>query len=91
MTISVNIAEAKTQLSHLIERMQQGETVRICKRNEPVAELVPVKKTPEKRLLGLCKGQARVPPEFFEPMPEEELALWYDAPLCSNDSSVSNQ
>ncbi|MEZ5690559.1 MAG: type II toxin-antitoxin system prevent-host-death family antitoxin [Rickettsiales bacterium] len=87
MTISVNIHEAKAQLSHLINLVEQGESVQICRRNVPVAEFKKIeKKKKSKRQFGLLKGKVHVPPEFFEPMSEEELALWYDAPINSNDA-----
>lgn len=86
MTISVNIHEAKTNLSHLLDLIEQGEVVEICRRNVPIAEVKKVEnKKKAKRQLGFLKGQVHVPPEFFEPMSEEELALWYDAPFRSPD------
>lgn len=85
MTISVNIAEAKAQLSYLISRAKAGEEVIICNRNEPAVRFMPVEAKPKKkRVFGFMKGQFVVPPEFFEPMSEEELALWYDAPLVAD-------
>ena len=83
MTIEVNIHEAKAQLSHLIERMQQGETVRICKRNQPVAELVPVKKaSKKKRIFGTLKGKIKILPGFYDPIyTDEELDEIYNKPL----------
>lgn len=82
MTISVNIHEAKAQLSHLLNLIEQGEVVEICRRNVPIAEVKKIKKKNKaKRQLGFLKGQVRILPEFFDPMSEEELALWYDAPL----------
>jgi prevent-host-death family protein len=71
----VNIAEAKAQLSELVERVAAGEHVVICKRNEPVAELrpVPARRTAE-RPLGLSPGSATLGAGFFEPLPEEIIA-----------------
>lgn len=86
MTISVNIHEAKAQLSHLLNLIEQGEVVEICRRNVPIAEVKKVEnKKKQERKFGMLKGQVHVPPEFFEPMSEEELALWYDAPIRSPD------
>jgi antitoxin (DNA-binding transcriptional repressor) of toxin-antitoxin stability system len=86
MTISVNIHEAKTNLSHLLSLIEQGEVVEICRRNIPIAEIRKTanKKKPERKF-GMLKGKVHVPPEFFEPMSKEELAMWYDAPLRSPD------
>jgi prevent-host-death family protein len=40
----VNLADVKTHLSELVERVEAGETVQILKRGKPVAEIVPIKK-----------------------------------------------
>jgi prevent-host-death family protein len=72
--IRVNVHEAKTHLSRYLERVAEGESVVICKRNIPVAELRPIVQ-PEKKLrpIGLAKGQFEVGPEFFEPLPNDLL------------------
>lgn len=86
MTISVNIHEAKAQLSHLLHLMEQGEKVQICRRNIPIAEMVPVQKPlKKKRQFGQYKGQFTVPDSFFEPMSEDELSLWYDGPIFPDE------
>ncbi len=86
MTISVNIHEAKAQLSHLLALVRQGEDVVICNRNIPEARLVPVEEKPKKkRLFGQYKGQFTVPDRFFEPMTEEELSLWENSPLFPDE------
>ncbi len=68
----VNIHEAKANLSKYIEAAGRGETVIICHRNLPVAELKglphPRKKS---RPIGLARGELKIPPRFFEPLPEE--------------------
>jgi prevent-host-death family protein len=71
--------EAKTQLSKLVERALAGEEVVLTrgKNRTPAVKLVPVKPpTMRERPIGLFKGQIDIGPEFFEPLPEEELALW---------------
>ena len=73
----VNIFEAKARLSELLDQVSKGEPVVICKRNQPIAELRPVpapRATP--RPLGLAEGTFTVPPAFFEPLPEAELAAF---------------
>lgn len=86
MTISVNINEAKSQLSYLLNLIEQGEVVKICRRNVPIAEVKKIEQEEKpKRRFGLLKGLVSVPPEFFEPMSEEELSLWYDAPIRTPD------
>jgi prevent-host-death family protein len=74
----VNIYEAKVQLSALVDRVGEGETVLICRRNVPVAELRPVRKARRmRRPVGLVPG-FRVPPSFCERLPRQYpvRALW---------------
>jgi len=75
MTVST-IHEAKTNLSRLIARAEKGEEVVIARGKEPVVRLVAVKKPAKKRALGMFKGEFEVGPEFFEPLPPEELEGW---------------
>jgi prevent-host-death family protein len=73
----VNIVEAKAQLSELLDQVSKGEQIVICKRNQPIAELRPVpapRATP--RPLGLAEDTFTVPPAFFEPLPEADLAAF---------------
>lgn len=68
--IKLNIHEAKTHLSRYLARLGQGETILLCKRNKPVAEIRLCPTAPrEPRPVGLAKGQFAVPPQFFEPLP----------------------
>ncbi len=62
----VNIAEAKAQLSKLIDRMYHGEKIMIAKNNLPIADLV-VHQPDGKRKLGLLKGQLQIPEDFLDP------------------------
>jgi prevent-host-death family protein len=73
---TVTIHAAKTQLSKLIERALAGEEVIIARRDKPVARLVPLDDTKPKRQFGAMRGKVWVGPEFFEPLPEEELEAW---------------
>lgn len=75
--IKVNIHAAKTHLSRYLARVAAGETVLICNRNVPVAEIrpVPARRT-TRRPVGLGKGLLELPPAFFEPLPEAELDRW---------------
>ncbi|MBX3027296.1 type II toxin-antitoxin system prevent-host-death family antitoxin [bacterium] len=71
--IRVNIAEVKANLSAYIERVEAGETIVLCRRNVPVAEIRPVPKPPEKpRPVGIDRGMV-VPSSFFEPLPDALL------------------
>jgi antitoxin (DNA-binding transcriptional repressor) of toxin-antitoxin stability system len=75
--IRINIHEAKTHLSRYLARLRAGESIILCNRNVPVAELRPLPARREtKRPIGLAKGSFAVPPAFLEPLPEEELVAW---------------
>ena len=70
--IKVNMRQAKTHLSRFLARLKAGETLIICKRNTPIAEVRALPQAAqEKRPIGLAKGQFRVPPSFFEPLPDD--------------------
>jgi prevent-host-death family protein len=73
MMVKVNVHEAKTHLSRLLERAHAGEEIVIAKNGEPYARLVPLDK-PRPRQPGLLKG--RVEDAFFEPLPEDLLSAW---------------
>ena len=72
----VTIHEAKTNLSRLIKKASAGEEVIIARGDKPVARLVPVGETKGKRQPGSLKGKLQVGPEFFAPLPPNELAGW---------------
>lgn len=74
---AVSIHEAKTHLSRLIARVLAGEEVTIARGKEPVVKLMPVKEvTKPKRVLGTLKGTIDLDAGFWDPLPEEDLALW---------------
>jgi prevent-host-death family protein len=69
------IHEAKTNLSRLIEKACRGEDIIIARGDEPVVRLVPIAGK-KRRNLGILKGKLVVGPEFFEPLPSDELDRW---------------
>ena len=73
MIQQVNIHEAKTQLSRLIELTQTGQEFIIAKAGKPVARLTPIERGKPPRRLGLLDGQIRVPDDFNAPLPETVL------------------
>jgi prevent-host-death family protein len=76
---TVTIHHAKTHLSKLIARVEQGEEIVIARGREPVAKLTPVAKA-QRRQAGMLKGKLYIPDSFFfDPLPEEELRLWEGA------------
>lgn len=74
-TTTVNIHEAKTHLSRLIERATKGEDIVIAKAGNPQVRLVPVR-AKLLRKAGRFAGQFVVTDAFFEPLPEADLAAW---------------
>ncbi len=78
MAITVNIHQAKTHLSKLLERVGTGEEVIIAKAGKPVAKLSAYQPLPAPRQPGWAKGEIWLAADFDQPMSEEELRLWYD-------------
>jgi prevent-host-death family protein len=76
--ITATIFEAKTNLSELLKRAQEGETVIITSGREriPVARLEAIHPVGKKRLGALLNAEFVLTDAFFEPLPEEELRLW---------------
>ena len=65
-----NIHEAKTHLSQLLQYVEQGEEVVICRAGKPLARLVPMEViSPKKRVLGQFRGQIKMADDFDE-MPD---------------------
>ncbi len=82
----INIHQAKTQLSKLVEEAAQGKEIIIAKAGRPIAKLIALEKnghTP--RIPGSMKGHIWIADDFDAPMSEEELALWHDSPIFPND------
>jgi antitoxin (DNA-binding transcriptional repressor) of toxin-antitoxin stability system len=70
--IRLNVHEAKTHLSRYLERLKEGETIILCKRNVPIAEIRPIAASTKKpRPIGTAKGKLKVPRRFFDPLPDE--------------------
>lgn len=75
--IKLNIHEAKTHLSRYLARLEKGETILLCRRNTPIAEIRAIPAARKKpRPLGLAKGTVRIPPSFFDPLPDDLLDLF---------------
>lgn len=72
--MEVNIHEAKTHLSKLLQRVALGEEITISKAGVPVARLVPVPPAQGKRQLGMYKGQFWIADDFDGPLPPDVLA-----------------
>jgi antitoxin (DNA-binding transcriptional repressor) of toxin-antitoxin stability system len=71
MKIIVNMHEAKSQLSRLVERARLGEEVLIAKDGIVVAKIVVATPTSEQRPRGTYAGQIEIGPDFDAPLPDE--------------------
>jgi len=71
----LNLYEAKTALSQLVDRAAAGEEIIIAKAGRPLARLVPLRRHPQPRTPGGWQGKVRIAEDFDAPLPEE----WLDA------------
>ena len=69
----MNIHDAKTTLSRLIERVEAGEEIVIARAGAPVAKLVGLKPGRTRRRLGLLDGKFKIPDDFNRPLPASLL------------------
>ena len=74
MSIIVNVHEAKTHLSRLIDQAHAGQEIILAKAGKPYARLMPLAKEPARRQPGRLAG--KVSDEFFDPLPPAELDAW---------------
>lgn len=74
MAKTVNVHEAKTQLSRLIARAERGEEIVIARAGRPVARLLPFESASRGRVLGADRGLLTIPDDFDAPLPEDLLA-----------------
>ena len=70
---TVNLYEAKTHLSSLVERAAAGEEIVIAKAGRPLAKLVALTARTGPRPLGLLAGEVHVGDDFDDPLPEDML------------------
>ena len=71
---TINIHEAKTQLSKLIEAVTQGEKIVIAKAGKPAAMLVPMVSQKSIRKPGAMKGKIKIAIDFDAPLPDDVQA-----------------
>ena len=72
MPRTVNVHDAKTHLSRLLDEVHAGQEIILAKAGKPYARLLPLGE--QKRLLGFVKGH--VTETFFEPLAEEDIQAW---------------
>jgi len=82
MTETVNMHQAKSSLSRLVERALAGEDVIIARNGKPLVRLVPVPKTRKPRVPGRGKGKIWIGPDFE--FSESEIKELFEAPLCAD-------
>ena len=75
--ITVNIHEAKTHLSKLVDRAAKGESFVIAKAGKPMVQVIALEAPKEPRRLGFLEGKIRVPDDF-DRMGEEEIASLFE-------------
>lgn len=75
--MEVNIHEAKTHFSKLLERVALGEEVVIARAGKPVAKLVSIQAERPRFKLGSAKGEFVVPEDFNDPLPKETEDLYW--------------
>jgi prevent-host-death family protein len=73
---TVNVREAKTQLSKLLDAVAEGEEVIISKAGKPAAKLVPVESPLPARKPGSMKGKIRMADDFDSPLPDDIQAAF---------------
>jgi prevent-host-death family protein len=79
--MEVNIHEAKTHLSRLLQRVAGGEEVVIARAGVPVAKLVAVETKNKTRPLGMDRGKVWVADDFDAPLPDDLLKEFYGGEL----------
>jgi prevent-host-death family protein len=72
----INIHEAKTHLSKIVDEVAAGREVIIAKAGKPMARLSPLTKIARPKKLGLLKGKLKVPDDFNQPLDDAELAAF---------------
>ncbi|HEY7387515.1 MAG TPA: type II toxin-antitoxin system prevent-host-death family antitoxin [Bryobacteraceae bacterium] len=72
--VEVNIHEAKTHLSRLLDRAMEGEEIIIMRAGRQLVRLTPVESAPTRRKLGTAKGDFTAPDDFDAPLPDEILS-----------------
>ena len=76
----VNIHDAKTGLSKLVERAEAGEEIVIARAGTPVAKLVGLKSPRARRRLGVLDGKFKIPADFNRPLPASLLRAFESSP-----------
>lgn len=71
--LTINIHDAKTQLSKLLVRVESGEEIIIARGGKPVARIIPLENRNKNRRPGSAKGRFRLTDDFFAPLPDNVI------------------
>jgi prevent-host-death family protein len=74
MSLMVNVHEAKTHFSRLLEQAHAGQEIILARAGKPYARLMPLAPAVGQRKAGRLEG--KVGDAFFDPLPEDELTTW---------------
>jgi len=78
----LNVYEAKTQLSSLLDQVSKGESFIIAKAGKPIARLSPLNSGKRHNFkFGTMKGKIKLAPDFDDPLPEEVIKSFEDGEL----------
>jgi antitoxin (DNA-binding transcriptional repressor) of toxin-antitoxin stability system len=73
---TITIQAQETTLSRLLALVEAGDEVVLTRGKEAIAKLVPIRPNAAKRQFGALRSVVTLGPEFFEPLPDDELAAW---------------
>ena len=76
MPIIINVHEAKTHFSKLLDQAHAGREIILAKAGKPYARLVPLEETQSARVPGRWKNRLVLADDFEDPLPEDELKAW---------------
>lgn len=79
-SMQVSVAEAKNRLTELLKAVEDGEQITICRRGEPVVDLIRAKKPAKKKLpFGMLRDRIVIhDPDWWKPMSDEEVKKLLD-------------
>jgi len=78
--MTLNLYDAKTQLSSLVDKAAAGEEIIIAKNGKPMARLVPFRERPLRKP-GRFKGKIWISKDFDDPLPQEMIDAWYNSKI----------
>ena len=73
---TINIHQAKTHFSKLVDAVMEGESIVIAKAGKPVVKLVPIEEPKPKRRFGILKGKIKIADDFDAPLPDDILKFF---------------